>query len=219
MRSVFLLLKVINLHGGVEEAYLSLLYPQILITYKEILAKQKTTDKKIIGTYLPIKEEQDQLFLLMYLNKKILRKKLHSILNGQINITTTGLLFQKDEEKFPLLIEEVYFQTANSYGNSLNVYNKIYPDFIILKNEKVTKKQYNMQLTSEEEEIFVEAVRNNIEIKFIIFLLDHLDKIYNNVFVLFSPLDGKKLSLWEAKKVLHRSITFFLYRKYYQKVY
>jgi hypothetical protein len=211
------------------QSYFHLLYPSIKDIYPTMDTINKVLKKKdeifIYGVFEETNVNKN-IFLFNYLNKNIMREKILQLVdhkkliylsisfkvfyaqtNDQINLNNIKIhgidnLFLDNLLKYTIINNNVYSQSPHK-----------------ITNMNIEEIPYEMELTEQEKKIYIDLIQHNIQVKFLLFLLDNFDKIYPETFVIFSPFNANILTQKEAKILLTKSITLYLYKTIFNVLY
>lgn len=214
---------------GTLQQYMLLLYPEIQINEfmcKNIdkLAKpqQKIINHKIISTYKSIECDQNILHLLYLYKNNNWKDKIHKLIKSntirQIKYQVTYKASDSPKtQNIPVV--KIIINTNNINDISLTLPYQISPYITLVKSEIVEDITSTLNLTSQEEEKLINILENDITIKYLLFLLDNFILIYENYFIIFSPLDGKRCTPQQSKEILISQIILMLYEKIYKMLF
>ncbi len=197
--------------------YKEILYPNINFKLNEShLSKTKKTNE-ISGVYFHTNRNYFIIDLLeVYYKNPQKIYELMGVNNIEINnYKCFFLIFNKHKEGIPIenikinKIKNQWYDKAIKATNINNVHT-------LERVKPINNRSYKISLTKEEKNHLKKIITKNNNLPYLMFLLDNLENISNEILYIFDPFTGKKILFKDLKNMLTKQIIIYIYNLLYK---
>lgn len=197
--------------------YKQILYPQISFNIKEeYLKNEKNSEGEIEGAYF---HTSNNNFIIEKLEKYyISNKKVVNLMSSnfiKINDYKCFFLIENHKEKIPvqiITVNNLKNHWINKTIKSTNIDNK----FTMIKLELINNRDYKINLTKEELAQLNKLTKKNNNICYLMYVLDNLKNISEEIIYIFDPFIGSKILLKELEDIITKQIIIYIYNNIYK---
>lgn len=194
--------------------YKKILYPNIKFNIKESYLHTNFKEKKenLQGSYLFVSNNR---FLIEILEKYyICNNNLNKLIKSN-NIKINNYKYTisiENKHKEKIAIEDININNIkNHWFEVMRNYETINNKHTILDKEFIDGSEYKIILTKKEMDLLYKLAEKNNNISYLLYLLENLEKISEDVVSVYNPFTSKKISFKELKDLLTKQIILYLY--------